>query len=218
MWQTGEPNDYDLDKADSDGIDDGTEDYGHFNLAGAGKFLNDYPEGIASRPLYEFSGTTTVRWYYEDPSNSGTFIDIPVNASSLTLNPELTTTYFIEVTTNGIVCSNSYTHVVNSLPVSNLADDIYLCDEVDLANPDSTSTDGISYSFDLESQTTTIVNGQVDRDNNPLLVTYHTTLEDAESGDEPITSPYTNQLDPDGNLYDPQTIYVRILNLSLIHI
>ena len=36
--------------------------------------------------------------------------------------------------------------------------------------------------------------------------------EDAESGDNPITSPYTNVLDPDGNLYDPQTIYIRILN------
>ena len=212
LWENGEPNDYDLDRQDADGIDDGTEDYGHFNLAGAGKFLNDYPEGVASRPLYEFSGTTTVRWYYEDPSNPGTFIDIPVNASTLTLNPESTTTYFIDVTTNGIVCSTSYTHVVNPLPISNPAEDIYLCDEVDFANADSTNTDGISYSFDLESQTTTIVNGQVDRDNNPLLVTYHTTLEDAESGDEPITSPYTNQLDPDGNLYDPQTIYVRILN------
>ncbi|MDC0378851.1 hypothetical protein OAM76_06600, partial [Flavobacteriaceae bacterium] len=89
---------------------------------------------------------------------------------------------------------------------------VYLCDEVDLANPDSTSTDGISYSFDLESQTTTIVNGQVDRDNNPLTVTYHTTSEDAESGDNSISSPYTNVLDPAGNLYEPQTIYVRILN------
>ena len=118
--------------------------------------------------LYEFSGTTTVRWYYEDPSNPGTFIDIPVNASTLTLNPEVTTTYFIDVTTNGIVCSTSYTHVVNPLPIPNQVDDIYLCDEVDLTNSDSTSTDGISYSFDLESQTTTIVNEQVDRDNNPL--------------------------------------------------
>ena len=66
-----------------------------------------------------------------------------------------------------------------------------------MTNSDSTSTDGISYSFDLESQTTTIVNGQVDRDDNPLIVTYHTTFEDAESGDNPITSPYTNVLDPD---------------------
>ena len=212
LWQNGEPNDYDLDKEDSDGIDDGTEDYGHFNLAGAGKFLNDYPEGVASRPLYEFSGTTTVRWYYEDPSNTGTFIDIPVNASTLTLNPDVTTTYFIDVTTNGIVCSTSYTHVVNPLPIPNKVDDIYLCDEVDLTNSDSTSTDGISYSFDLESQTTTIVNEQVDRDDNPLTVTYHATLTEAEVGENPITSPYTNVLDPDGNLYDPQTIYIRILN------
>ena len=212
LWQSGEPNDYDIDKGDSDGIDDGTEDYGHFNLAGAGKFLNDYPEGVASRPLYEFSGTTTVRWYYEDPSNTGTFIDIPVNASTLTLNPDVTTTYFIDVTTNGIVCSTSYTHVVNPLPIPNKVDDIYLCDEVDFTNQDSTSTDGISYSFDLEAQTTTIVNEQIDRDNNPLTVTYHATLTEAEVGDNPITSPYTNVLDPDGNLYDPQTIYIRILN------
>ena len=76
-------------------------------------------------------GTTTVRWYYEDPSNTGTFIDIPVNASTLTLNPDVTTTYFIDVTTNGIVCSTSYTHVVNPLPIPNKVDDIYLCDEVD---------------------------------------------------------------------------------------
>ena len=221
LWEGGEPNDYEFDVdcngtgPDGDNIDDGSEDYGHFNLSG-NKFLNDYPncEGSPSRPLYEFRGRTTVRWYYEDPSDPGTFIDIPVNASTLTLSPQITTTYFIDVTTNGIVCSTSYTHVVNPLPVSNTAEDIYLCDEVDLDNTDSTSTDGISYSFDLESQTTTIVNGQVDRDNNPLSVTYHTTPEDAESGDNPITSPYTNVLDPDGNLYDPQTIYVRLLDVA----
>jgi len=219
LWENGEPNDYEFNDdcqatgSDTDSIDDGSEDYGHFNLSG-NKFLNDYPncEGSPSRPVYEFRGRTTVKWYYEDPTEPGTFIDIPVNASTLTLSPELTTTYFIDVTTNGIVCSTSYTHVVNPLPISNPSDDIYLCDEVDLTNSDSTSTDGISYSFDLESQTTTIVNGQVDRDDNPLIVTYHTTFEDAESGDNPITSPYTNVLDPAENLYDPQTIYVRILN------
>ena len=220
LWDSAEPNDYEFDAncngtgPDGDNIDDGSEDFGHFNLGGDGNLLNDYPDcpGSPSRPVYEFRGRTTVRWYYEDPSNQGTYIDIPVNASTLTLNPEITTTYFIDVTTNGIVCSTSYTHVVNPLPIPNKVDDIYLCDEVDFTNPDSTSTDGISYSFDLESQTTTIVNGQVDRDDNPLIVTYHTTFEDAESGDNPITSPYTNVLDPDGNLYDPQTIYIRILN------
>ncbi|MDC0116906.1 T9SS type B sorting domain-containing protein [Flavobacteriaceae bacterium] len=222
LWDSAEPNDYEFDAdcngtgPDGDNIDDGSEDYGHFNLGGDGNLLNDYPDcpGSPSRPVYEFRGRTTVRWYYEDPSDPGTFIDIPVNASTLTLSPQITTTYFIDVTTNGKVCSTSYSHVVNPIPVPNPAEDIYLCDEVDLDNTDSTSTDGISYSFDLESQTTTIVNEQVDRDNNPLSVTYHTTPEDAESGDNPITSPYTNVLDPDGNLYDPQTIYVRLLDVA----
>ena len=219
LWENNEPNDYEFDTdcnatgADTDNIDDGSEDYGHFNLSG-NKLLNDYPncDGSPSRPVYEFRGTTTVNWYYEDPANPGTFIDIPINASTLTLNPEVTTTYFIDVTTNGIVCSTSYTHVVNPLPVPNPVDNIELCDEIDPNDPDSTGTDGISYGFDLEGQTSTIVNEQVDRDGNPLTVSYHFSLEDAKSGDNALVSPYTNILDPGGNLYDPQTIYIRILN------
>ena len=219
LWEGGEPNDYEFDSncngtgPDNDGIDDGTEDYGHFNLSG-NKLLNDYPDcpDAPSRPVYEFRGTTTVNWYYEDPENPGTFIDIPINASTLTLNPEVTTTYFIDVTTNGIVCSTSYTHVVNPLPVPNPVENIELCDEVDPSDPGSTGTDGISYNFDLETQTSAIVGGQVDRDGNPFTVSYHETKADAESGDNPITSPYTNVLDPSGNLYDPQTIYVRLFD------
>jgi hypothetical protein len=48
LWENGEPNDYEFDAdcngtgPDTDGIDDGTEDYGHFNLSG-NKLLNDYP-------------------------------------------------------------------------------------------------------------------------------------------------------------------------------
>ena len=66
LWQDNEPNDYDFNPTgpDDDGIDDGSEDYGHFNNTGT-KFLNDYPdgEGLTSRPLYEFTGTTIVEWY-----------------------------------------------------------------------------------------------------------------------------------------------------------
>ena len=143
LWDSAEPNDYEFDAncngtgPDGDNIDDGSEDFGHFNLGGDGNLLNDYPDcpGSPSRPVYEFSGITTVKWYYEDPNNPGTFIDIPVNASTLTLNPEITTTYFIDVTTNGIVCSTSYTHVVNPLPVPTAVGDLELCDEIDLTDP-----------------------------------------------------------------------------------
>ena len=47
-----EPNDYDFTRPagctswgtpDCDGKEDGSEDYGHFNLGGNGKLLNDYP-------------------------------------------------------------------------------------------------------------------------------------------------------------------------------
>jgi hypothetical protein len=69
--QTGDPDDY-------DGKDDGSEDYGHFNNSNS-KLLNDYPDfspftGLGSYSLYEFSGTTTVKWYYQladDPANPG---------------------------------------------------------------------------------------------------------------------------------------------------
>ncbi len=221
LWEASEPNDYEFDAncngtgPDNDGIDDGSEDYGHFNLSGNEK-LNDYPDcpGAPSRPVYEFRGTTTVRWYYEDPSNPGTFIDIPINASTLTLNPDVTTTYYIDVTTNGKVCSTSYTHVVNPLPVPTAVVDLELCDEIDLtADPNSTNTDGISYSFDLDSQTPLIVDGQVDRDGNPFTVTYHETLTDAQDITKTgLSSPYTNVLNPAGSPYDPQTIYVRLLD------
>ena len=222
LWDSAEPNDYDFDAdcngtgSDSDNIDDGSEDFGHFNLGGD-KLLNDYPDcpGAPSRPVYEFSGITTIKWYYEDPNNPGSFIDIPVNASTLTLNPELTTTYYIDVTTNGTVCSTSYTHVVNPLPVPTAVGNLELCDEIDPTDPTTTNTDGIAHSFDLDSQTPLIVDGQVDRDGNPYAVTYWKTLAEATDpltypASDGLSSPYINELDPLGSPYDPQTIYVRL--------
>ena len=46
---------------------------------------------------------------------------------------------------------------------------------------------------------------------NPFTVTYHETLTDAQDITENgLSSPYTNVLNPAGNPYDPQTIYVRL--------
>ena len=187
LWQSGEPNDYDLDKSDSDGIDDGTEDYGHFNLAGAGKFLNDYPEEVESRPLYEFSGTTTVKWYYEDPSNPGTFIDIPINTSTLTLKPEFTTTYFIDVTTNGVVCSTSYTHVVNPMPKINLIPDHIFCDNDN--DGDANNGSIILQEEDFNVLKTSIL-GE-DQDVNDFSFSFYISEENALTGSDAINFPYT---------------------------
>ncbi|MDA9124939.1 T9SS type B sorting domain-containing protein [Flavobacteriaceae bacterium] len=235
LWDlaNNEPNDYDFTRPagcttatpDCDGIEDGSEDYGHFNLGGNGKLLNDYPNnsGSGSYSLYEFSGTTKVKWYYQladDPANPGNrgikkpILDgsgDPVNLTEITRNPNVTTFYILEVNTNGVICEVEYEHVVNPLPVPTAVDNIELCDEIDLTDPTSTNTDGISYEFYLDSQTDLIVDRQVDRNGNPLTVTYHETLTDAQDITKTgLSSPYANVLNPLGNLYDPQTIYVRL--------
>jgi len=233
LWDTrpgnNEPNDYDFTRPagctgatpDCDGIEDGSEDYGHFNNSST-KLLNDYPNssGGGSYSLYEFSGTTTVKWYYQladdpaNPGNRGPKTAIPGNLTEITVNPDVTTFYILEVDTNGVICEFEYEHVVNLLPVPTAVGDLELCDEIDLtADPSSTNTDGISYNFDLDSQTPLIVDGQVDRDGNPFTVTYHETLTDAQDITKTgLSSPYTNVLNPAGSPYDPQPIYVRLLD------
>ncbi|NQX78412.1 gliding motility-associated C-terminal domain-containing protein [Gilvibacter sp.] len=54
--------------------------------------------------------------------------------------------------------------------------------------------------FDLTSRDNEITGGA-----SGLTVTYHETLADAESGDNPLTSPYSNTS-------NPQTIYVRVVD------
>jgi hypothetical protein len=132
LWDTrpgnNEPNDYDFTRPagctgatpDCDGIEDGSEDYGHFNNSST-KLLNDYPNssGGGSYSLYEFSGTTTVKWYYQladdpaNPGNRGPKTAIPGNLTEITVNPDVTTFYILEVDTNGVICEVEYEHVVN---------------------------------------------------------------------------------------------------------
>ncbi len=217
LWENGEPNDYEFDAdcngtgPDTDGKDDGTEDYGHFNNTG-NKLLNDYPDcpDAPSRPVYEFRGTTTVNWYYEDPLNPGTFIDIPINASTLTLNPEVTTTYFIDVTTNGIVCSTSYTHVVNPNPISNLIQDYVFCD-------DDLDGDANNGSIVLEESNFEVLKPSILGDNqslNDFTVSFHLSEDDAQTNN-PIIFPFTTpEKDPLKLHWESQIteIFVRIVN------
>ena len=70
---------------------------------------------------------------------------------------------------------------------------------LDLITCDDSSNDGREV-FDLESQTLTILGAQPTSNFN---VTYHTSLANAESGSNALTSPFTNTV-------NPQPIYVRV--------
>ena len=83
--------------------------------------------------------------------------------------------------------------IVNSLVTANTVPDLELCDD---------DTDGIMNSFDLDSQTTTILGSQ---DPTTHTVTYHTSAAEASSGANPLTSPYTN------TTANSQTIYVSVV-------
>ena len=80
---------------------------------------------------------------------------------------------------------------VNPIPSPTVPADLEACDE---------DNDGFA-SFDLEARTLEIIGGELN-----TAVTYHDTQVDAESGDNPLASPYTNIA------IDVQTIYIRLTN------
>lgn len=82
-------------------------------------------------------------------------------------------------------------------PVLNPIEDIITCDDA--------SGDEIE-DFDLESQTAILLGDQLPSD---FAVTYHVSLEDAQAGENPLTSPYTNTA-------NPQTIYIRVEDVNAV--
>jgi gliding motility-associated-like protein len=117
-------------------------------------------------------------------------------------SPNLQTIY-VRVLNNNTGCINThltFNVVVNELPLANTVQNIELCDNLD----DGNDTNGIVQTFNLESQTATILGGQ---SSATYQVTYHLSTTDALSGNNPLTSPHSNSANPNS-----QTIYVRVLN------
>ena len=83
------------------------------------------------------------------------------------------------------------------VPIANQPADIELCDSTN----DGDGSNGIAQSFDLESQTPIILGTQNSAD---YKVTYHLSKTDANSGNNPQSSLFTN------TIRDLQTIYVRV--------
>lgn len=97
----------------------------------------------------------------------------------------------IEYQNSGCYEVETFTLNLTNAPTVNPVSDLVVCDDG--------SNDGFE-SFDLESQTATILGVQLASDFN---VTYHSSLADADSGSNALTSPYTNTA-------NSQPIYVRV--------
>ncbi|SDR82791.1 gliding motility-associated C-terminal domain-containing protein [Polaribacter sp. KT25b] len=111
-------------------------------------------------------------------------------------------TIYVRVTNNSTSCFTdhiTFNLIVNPLPIANFVDDLNVCDN----DIDNSARNGFSSSIDLESQTSGILGTQ---DPKIYSVTYHNSLAEAQNGNSPLVSPYTN-LTP-----YRETIYVRVYN------
>jgi gliding motility-associated-like protein len=122
-------------------------------------------------------------------------------------NSPFTQTIFVRVDNNlnnaCIGLAPLLTLSVETVPNSNVAEDLLLCD-----NPeDGDAFNGIVQNFDLTVQNTTILGSQ-----NPAnhLVTYHTSATDAQQGINAIPNPTAFE----NSVPNQQTIFVRVENMT----
>ena len=199
-WRSGEPNDWDVAQnvADRDGLEDGSEDYGQFDFSPAGIEWNDMADnggGGNSWPVFEFEGVSEVKWYRQEMGGTKTQIT-GITSNSIVETPSVTTTYFYEITVNGVVCEDSITIAVNDLPLLIPADDITACDN----NLDGDSSDTNEADFDLMQQRAAMLLSVSDRN-----VFFYESNTASVADSIPTATPFTNTA-------NPQRLYFRVLN------
>ena len=193
-WSSGEPND-----CCNSNEEDGEEDYGQFDFYAIktwNDMTDDSPAGGDSWPVFEFTGTTEVVWGKIDPTTNSDIIFEGIETSTITESPTDTTTYFYEVTTNGVVCRVETTIVVNPIPEILPANDIKLCDN----SLDGDAYNGLVNGFDLQAQEIAILNGDTN-----LEVLFFFNEDDPDDNSIDKTQPYTNRT-------NPEPIYFRVRN------
>ena len=199
-WRSGEPNDWDIatNSADSDGIDDGSEDFAQFDFSPSGIEWNDMADnggGGNSWPVFEFEGVSSVKWYKQEVGGAKTQIT-GMTSNSIVETPPVTTTYFYETTVNGVVCEDSITITVNDLPTILPASDITECDN----NLDGDSTDINESEFDLMQQRKDMLLSVADRN----IFFYETNTASVADSIATATT-YTNSA-------NPQTLFYKVVN------
>ena len=132
--------------------------------------------------------------YYETSENA-TLGENPIATPLAYTNVSpFTQDIYVRVENIATECYNTtaLTLIVNELPVLIQPDPLELCD-------DNNTGDEVE-EFTLEDSLAQVLNGQTG-----ISITFHETQEDADTGDAPIFSPYTN-------IVNAQTIYLRAEN------
>ena len=186
----------------------GNEHYGQFEFADNGKFWNDMNltySGGQSYPVFEYKAQTNIEWFTVETNGAETPIAGVANSSQLEVSPLETTSYFVRVTTNGVVCDSApFTVTINPLPVANtVSDALEIC--IDNSNGAIASTD-LQGSFDLTSKEAAILGSQNDTNH---AVAYYTSRDGAENE---IAAAKILTPDAYTNTSNPQTIYYRVTN------
>ncbi|MDC1316878.1 T9SS type B sorting domain-containing protein [Flavobacteriaceae bacterium] len=203
-WFTAEPNNA-----------GGTEHHGQFEFGNFGIKWNDMSVGSQSGkswPLFEYTGSTDIVWgYYDKDGNEIEFTDQP-GTGSLDVSPTETTTYYVKVSVNDVICYAEKTVIVNPNPISNAIQDYIFCD-------DDLDGDANNGSIVLEESNFEVLKSSILGDNqsvNDFTVSFHLSENDAQTN-SPIIFPFTTpEKDPLNLHWESQTteIFVRIVNIT----
>ncbi len=185
----------------------------YLDINGVDNINNDDTDGVTT---FDFSATTAEIiaefppsqtfniTYYQTLSDANSAINEITDISNYrNISSPNTQQIFIRVENPAnATCLYVGTHitlVVDPVPTAQPASFLELCDD----NSDGDDTNGFVQSFNLESQNATILGAQDPAD---FTVTYHESAADANSGANPLSSPYSN------TIANTQTIYVRVTN------
>ncbi|TXD82471.1 PKD domain-containing protein, partial [Subsaximicrobium wynnwilliamsii] len=140
-------------------------------------------------------GQTNLTLTYHESQEDANTGDNPKASPYTNINPSVQTMYArLETDATGCFAIAELTLIVEEIPEIAQISDYELCD--DNTSGDETET------FDLSSKTDEVINGQAN-----LSVNYYLSLEDAETGNNPLPNDYSN-------IATPQTIFYSLTNTS----
>ena len=164
-----------------------------------------------SWPLFEYSGSSEIIWGYYNADGSEEIITDITTTSYEVENLTETRTYFVKVTTNGVECVTEKTITVNPNPSAEIIADYEFCDTTD--DNDGNNGSITLTKADFDTLIPSILGA--DQSQSDYTVTFYSSSDDATSGDNVITFPYTNPVKPTNETHwyvNTTEIFVRVEN------